>query len=319
MAPEHPGSGGWAQASFEASSEACAEAWDTAWETLRMVHDLQVETARQRLEHLSRLWRNVAEQRERIWGQYLHAAQEIALLEDGPAAVHAGYEGDRALAKAHASAEASRAAPKVVREHPIESMFRRGQLQPGWRFLFDWYHELSETAEGGSTGVVNLDAIVVSHGVVPQFKTRRLQAIHDLEREFREPIRRRAGAKAEEVFDVTHRFGRHINSVMSVSQLGADGRYGKRKVVGQLLKRAYQALADEHGVTAARARARYRRDGDAVPVAGIVAPLSEEERAAIEAHAAAEREAARAAEAARFQQGKAHAMDLQRQRRAGSR
>jgi hypothetical protein len=106
---------------------------------------------------------------------------------------------------------------------------------------------------------------------------------------------------------------------MTVSQLGADGRLGKRKTVGQLLQRAYEALADHWGITAARARARYRREPGARPELGIVAPLTPEEAAEIEASRAAERAAAAAREAARYRDGREHAAELQRQRRRGAR
>jgi hypothetical protein len=286
-----------------------------------MIADLMQELAEKRLEHLGRVMVRTRE-------AWLRASAELALLRGGGWPPEAGLEGDRALKRARAAAEESSVAPSVIREHPVEAMFRRAQLRPEWRWLYDRYAELCEIAEGGSAGVSSWEGIaafealgvaVQTSRAVPQFRTGQLEAVHAIEDGFRGPIRRKAGEKAEAVFDVTHRFGRQLVSVMSVSQLGADGRFGARKKVGQLLQRAYEALADHWGITAAQARARYRRDDDARGELGIVAPLTAAERAEIAAHQAAVDAEVRARAAARFQDGKAHAMALQRQRRAGQR
>jgi hypothetical protein len=269
-----------------------------------------------RIGHLERMWQRAREARGEAMSAWVRASADLALVREG---LNPGFDGDGAIAKARAKAQTTSVAPAVLRDHPIELMFKRGQLKPEWRCLFEMYHDLSEVAEGGSVGVVDLDKFRVQTGGRPQFKTAQLQAIQELEEGFKGPIRKKAGERAAAVFDVTHRFGRHINSVMSVKQLGADGRYGKRKTVGQLLQRAYEALADHWGITAAQARARYRREPGSESTIDIVSPLSEAERAEIERHEAERRAAEAAREAARYQEGKDHATELQKQRRAGAR
>jgi hypothetical protein len=266
-----------------------------------------------RVQHLGRVWGRMREvQRERL-ERWLRASADLALVREG---LTPGFGGDHALRKARDKAEKTSVAPTVLKDHPIDLMFKRGQLKPEWRWLFDAYIDLSETAEGGSVGVVDLDKYRVQTGGVPQFRTAQLQAIQDLEVEFKAPIRARADARALAVFEATHRPGR---AALGVKELAAQGTFGKRKTVGQLLQRAYEALADHHGVTAARARARYRREPGSQSVAGIAEPLTAAERAEIDAHEAAIDAEVRERQAAAYQQGKERAAETQRARRRGAR
>jgi hypothetical protein len=256
------------------------------------------------------VWRRACEARDEALASWLRASADLALVGEG---VQPGFEGDNALRQARRRADKTSVTPTEFRTHPIVLMFRRAQLKPEWRCLFDEYWDLVKLAAGKSEGVVDLQREVIEMGVSHGIEAVRLHAMQMLERKFRGPIRKKAGDRALEVFELTNGL-----KEMTLKEAGAALGCGRNKA-GQILKRAYETLADYRGITAERARARFRREAGSQSTFDIVEPLTPAERAEVDAYEAGVDAEVRERAAARFQQGKERAMDLQRRRRAGAR